>query len=126
MLENSKKLPTTSQPGVQDFVEFYSALSEQAEAITSIHISQKMSSTLDSARAACKLLPELNIQVIDSKSVCMGLGLLAIQASPAAGYGKDIDEIGAKIERLISKLNVLFIVDTLEYLHKCGRTGGGF
>ncbi|HNT24989.1 MAG TPA: DegV family protein [Anaerolineales bacterium] len=124
LLKNSEKLPTTSQPSVQDFVKFYSALSEKAEAIISIHISQKMSATLDSARAACQQLPGMAIQVIDSQSVSMGLGMIAIAAARAAAEGKELNEVVSFVERLIPKVNVIFTVDTLEYLHKGGRIGG--
>ncbi len=124
LLKNSKTLPTTSQPSVQDFVKLYSALSEKAEAIVSIHISQKMSATLDSARAACQQMPGVPIHVIDSQSVSMGLGLIAIAAARAAAAGKEADEVVSLVEALVPRVNVIFTVDTLEYLHKGGRIGG--
>ena len=124
LLKNSKKLPTTSQPSAQDFVEMYTALAEEAEAIVSIHISQKMSATLDSARGACQQLPGVAIHVIDSQSVSMGLGIIAIAAARAAAAGKEVDEVVSLVEALIPKVNVIFSVDTLEYLYKGGRIGG--
>ena len=124
LLQSSSRLPTTSQPSVQDFMKLYTALSEQVEAIVSIHISQKMSATLDSARAACQQLPGVQIHVIDSRSVSMGLGLIAIAAARAAAAGKEVDEVVSLVEALIPRVNVIFTVDTLEYLHKGGRIGG--
>ena len=124
LLQNSLKLPTTSQPTVQDFVKLYTTLSEEAEAIVSIHISQKMSATLDSARAACQQLPGVPIRVIDSRSVSMGLGLLAIAAARAATAGKEVDEVVSLVEALVPRVKVIFTVDSLEYLHKGGRIGG--
>jgi DegV family protein with EDD domain len=124
LLKNSKKLPTTSQPSVQDFTKLYSALSEEAEAIVSIHLSQKMSATLDSARGACQQLTGVAIQVIDSQSVSMGLGMIAIAAARAAAAGKEVDEVVSLVEALIPRVNVIFTVDTLEYLYKGGRIGG--
>jgi len=124
LLKNSKKLPTTSQPSIQDFVKLYSDLSEKAEAIVSIHISQKMSATLDSARGACQQLPGVAIQVIDSQSVSMGLGVIAIAAARAAAAGKEVNEVVSLVEALVPRVNVIFAVDTLEYLYKGGRIGG--
>lgn len=124
LLKNSKKLPTTSQPSVQDFVKAYTTLAEEAETIVSIHLSQKMSATLDSARGACQQLPGVAIQVIDSQSVSMGLGMIAIAAARAAAAGKEADEVVSLVETLIPKVNVIFAVDTLEYLYKGGRIGG--
>ena len=87
LLRDSERLPTTSQPTPADFVQTYSSLSEQAEAIVSIHISHKMSATLDSALSARWEPPHVPIHVIDSRSVSMGLGLIAIAAARAAAAG---------------------------------------
>ena len=124
LLRDSKKLPTTSQPTVHDFVQLYTELSHQAEAIVSIHTSRKMSATVDSAQAASKELPDLPIHVIDSRSVSMGLGLMAIAAARAAAAGKDAARIARLVKDLIPKMNVIFTVETLEYLRKGGRIGG--
>jgi DegV family protein with EDD domain len=124
LLRNSKQLPTTSQPTVVDFVRVYSSLSEQADAIVSIHVSEKMSATFDSALAARRELPQVPIHVIDSCSVSMGLGLVAIAAARAAAAGKDAAQVVRLVETLIPKVNVIFTVQTLEYLHKGGRIGG--
>ncbi len=124
LLHSSKQLPTTSQPTAEDFMRVYSALAEQAEAIVSIHLSHQMSATLDSAQAARQELPNVPIHVVDSRSVSMGLGLMAIAAARAARDGKSADEIVRLVEELIPKMNVLFTVETLEYLRKGGRIGG--
>jgi DegV family protein with EDD domain len=124
LLRDSEQLPTTSQPTVVDFVQMYTDLSHQAEAIVSIHVSPKMSATLDSALLASKELPDVPIHVIDSRTVSMGLGLMAIAAARAAAAGQDATEIVRLVEGLIPKMNIFFTVETLEYLHKGGRIGG--
>lgn len=124
LLRGSKQLPTTSQPSVMDFVQVYTALAEQAEAIVSVHISQKMSATLDSARAAAKQLPGVPIHVIDSRSVSTGLSLMVLAAARASAAGQDAAGVVRLVEGLIPKMNVLFTVETLEYLRKGGRIGG--
>lgn len=124
LLRGSRQLPTTSQPSVVDFVQVYTALSKQAEAIVSIHLSHKMSATLDSALAAAKQLPDVPIHVIDSRSTSMGLGLMAIAAARAAAAGQDAAGVVRLVEGLIPKMNVIFTVETLEYLRKGGRIGG--
>lgn len=124
LLRNSKRLPTTSQPTAADFVQTYSSLSEQAEAIVSIHISHEMSATLDSALSARRELPHVPIYVIDSRSVSIGLGLIATAAAQAAAVGQDAAMVARLVEELIPKMNLIFTVETLEYLHKGGRIGG--
>lgn len=123
-LRSAKQLPTTSQPTPADFVQTYTALSQQAEAIVSIHVSQQMSATLDSARVASRELPDIPIHVIDSRSVSMGLGLTAIAAAQAAAAGQDANQVVRLVEGIIPKMNLIFTVDTLEYLRKGGRIGG--
>jgi DegV family protein with EDD domain len=124
LLRSNKQLPTTSQPTVADFVQMYSELSHQAEAIISIHVSPKMSATLDSALAASKELPDMPIHVINSRSVSMGLGLMAIAAARAAAAEQDATEVIRLVEGLVSKMNIFFTVETLKYLHRGGRIGG--
>jgi DegV family protein with EDD domain len=124
LLRGNKQLPTTSQPTVADFVQMYTELSHQAEAIVSIHLSHKMSATLDSALVASKELPDVPIHVIDSRSTSMDLGLIAIAGARAAAAGQDAAEVVRLVEGLLPKMNIFFTVETLEYLHKGGRIGG--
>ena len=86
LLRESPHHPTTSQPTAEDFVKAYTAVWEampegEGNAIVSVHASLKLSATVNSARAAAKRLPEMDIRILDSQSITMGLGLMAI-ASP--------------------------------------------
>lgn len=117
-------LPTTSRPSVDDFVRVYRSLSQQADAIVSIHLSHEMSGTLDSALSASRQLPGLPIHVIDSRSMSMGLGLLAMAAARDGAAGEDVLAVVQHVEELIPRMNMLFTLDSLDYLHKGGRMGG--
>jgi len=64
------------------------------------------------------------IHVIDSRCTSMGLGLLTTAAARAAAEGQSAEEVARMVEGLIPCLMVVFVVDTLEYLHKGGRIGG--
>ena len=124
LLGESSQLPTTSQPTVVDFFRLYTQLWREAEAIVSIHTSKKMSATVNSAVAAARELLGVPIHVIDSRSVSMGLGLMAIAAARAAAAGQDAAQVVKLVEELVPKMNVIFTVETLEYLRKGGRIGG--
>jgi DegV family protein with EDD domain len=126
MLRRSQQLPTTAQPTAMDFVQAYTQLWEQGqvEAIVSIHPSIKMSATADAARAARRELADLPIHVIDSGTISMGLGMIAMAAAHAAQAGKGIDEVMRLLEGLMPQVRVVFTVETLEYLYKGGRIGG--
>ncbi|HNS50683.1 MAG TPA: DegV family protein [Anaerolineae bacterium] len=124
MLARSKSLPTTSQPSAGEFLEFYKGLVGEAEAVVSIHISSTLSGTVASAQAARLMFSDLPVHVVDSRSTSMGLGLIVLAAARAAAAGHSAEEVAALAERLSAQMNIIFAVQTLEYLHKGGRIGG--
>jgi len=124
-LQESSVLPTTSQPSSGEFVKVYHELSRSAESIISIHISAALSGTLESAHAAkTQMDSSVAIHIVDSRSTSMGLGFITLAAAEMAADGLDAPQIVERIQALIPRMNVLFVVDTLEYLHKGGRIGG--
>ena len=122
-LKDAKKLPTTAQPTPEDFKKAYEKLLEDHQSIISIHISRKMSGTMESAETAKKALPGKDIEVIDSEMTTMALGLLVLKAAEMVKEGKSKEEILDTIKDLKSKTTTLFIPHTLEYLQKGGRIG---
>lgn len=122
-LKTSEKLPTTTQPTPQDFVKTYKELLKDHETIISIHISKKMSGTIDSAEMAKKELPDKDIVIVDSELVHMPLGFLVLKAAQLAQEGKSKEEILKALDELKSKMGILFVPSTLEYLKKGGRIG---
>jgi DegV family protein with EDD domain len=123
-LSASKKLPTTAQPTVTDFVNIYNKLAEEADEIVTIVISHHMSATIQSAEMAREQFDKVPVHIIDSESTSLGLGMMAIAAARAAEQGQNAQAILELVENLKQKINVIFTVKTLEYLHKGGRIGG--
>lgn len=123
-LRAASELPTTSQPSTGDFVEVYSRLGEQADAIVSIHLSERLSGTIKSALVARELVNHVPVEVVDSRSASLGLGFVVLAAAKEAEQGKAVDAVVAAARRLIPRISVIFVVDTLKYLHMGGRIGG--
>jgi len=123
-LMEASTLPTTSQPSVGDFLQVYGEADREAVPILSIHISSKLSATVSTALTAKSELPQSQIEIVDSLSTSMGLGMVVLAAARAADEGQPLSQIRASCEKLIRSMNVFFMVDTLEYLHKGGRIGG--
>ncbi len=123
-LVEASTLPTTSQPSVGDFLQAYGEAAREAVPILSIHISSKLSATVSTALTAKSELPQAQIEVVDSLSTSMGLGMVVLAAARAAAEEQPLSQIRASSEKLIKSMNVFFVVDTLEYLHKGGRIGG--
>lgn len=124
LLRASKKLPTTAQPTAQDFVDLATKLAEDVDEIIIVVVSHHMSATLQSALMAQQQFSTIPIHVIDSESVSLGLGMMAIAAARAAVIGQDAQQVVQLLERIKQNINIIFTVDTLEYLHKGGRIGG--
>jgi DegV family protein with EDD domain len=124
-LKTSKTLPTSSQPSPGEFITLYQSLAKESDIILNILVSSKISGTIASAEAAQKELPDLKIHIVDSQSSSMGLVFVLMAASSAIAQGKSIEEIIRVAEEMRAKLHFLFMVDTLEYLHRGGRITGG-
>jgi DegV family protein with EDD domain len=115
--------PTTSQPSPGRFAETYSALLANHDAVVSIHISEKLSGTVASARQAADMTDPKRIHVIDSEVVSMSLGLVTLAASAMAGRGDEPKAIEAKVLAMRPLIQTYFSVATLEFLRKGGRIG---
>jgi DegV family protein with EDD domain len=116
--------PVTIQPKPQDFAEVYQKLSEEADGIVSIHISSKLSGTLNSALQAKKMIESrCPIEVVDSQAVSMILGLITIAPAEAAKAGKGLQQVLDVVKEAIHNTYALVLLDTLKYLLLGGRIG---
>lgn len=123
-LVKSDTLPTTSQPSVGMFVETYKKLIDQGYDILAIVISEKLSGTYQSAYQAAEEFPKNRITVLDSKQGSMPLALAVLMTAQAAQRGATLLECTNLAKDICERVRTLFVVDTLEYLHKGGRIGG--
>jgi len=122
-LAQSDILPRTSQPSPADFADVYRELGADGSPIVSVHISTKLSGTIQSANLGREIIKEGDVRVIDSRVASMGLGMMAVQAARRAAAGWGPDEIVAELEDIRARSLAGFTVATLEYLEKNGRIG---
>ncbi|MSQ41071.1 MAG: DegV family protein, partial [Dehalococcoidia bacterium] len=123
-LVTANPLPTTSQPAVGAFVECYQALADTGEPVVSIHVASKLSGTYNSAfQAREQVGTSMFIEVVDSQTASMGLGLIVLAAAEAAAAGASLEEVLHATREAVARTRVLFMVDTLEYLQRGGRIG---
>lgn len=115
--------PSTIQPSPQDFSTVYKKLAKEADGIVSIHISNKLSGTWNSAMQAKGSINEFPIEVIDSKVLSSGLGLIVISAAKLAMGGTKFSEIVKYINSAITRVHLEGLLDTLKYLALGGRIG---
>lgn len=122
-LPKADPLPTTSQATPADFLELFRRYTEAGDEIITMVISSKLSGTYVSAMQARDELPGRPIEVIDSLSTSVGLGLMVQEALAMAEAGATRDEIVARLNAMREQIHILFVVDTLEYLQRGGRIG---
>lgn len=114
----------SSQPSVGDFFNFFSELSKKAEAIISIVLTGELSGTYNSAVGAAKMVTDIPIQVIDSRTLSMAQGFIVLAAARAIEAGKSLAEVVEKAKAMVPKVNLLAALETLEYAHRSGRVPG--
>ncbi len=123
-LKTAKVMPSTSQPPPAAFEQVYKTLLDQDYHVISIHISAKLSGTLDSAYQARDQFGSDRITILDSKATSMALGFPVLMVLRAIQDGASVAEAVALAEKAIENTGVLFVVSTLEFLHRGGRIGG--
>lgn len=121
----SKTLPETAAPSPGAFEEcFRAAATGQASGVVCVTLSSDLSATYQSAQLAADAVKDtIPVRVIDSRSVTIAQGLLAIAGAEAAAAGKSLDEVAGVIEGKIPRMRVFAALDTLENLKKGGRIG---
>lgn len=116
-------LPTTSVPPIDAFAVAYRRLSAETDEVIAIVVSTTLSGMYNIAKRAIEDAPGLNVHVVDSEQVSLGLGWLVIAAAEAAAKGASVPEILALVEDMKPRLRVYAALDTMEFLRRSGRVG---
>lgn len=124
LVDENKKIPTTSQPTPYQFAEFYKKVAHPGDQVLSIHPSSKLSGTLDSAASAAReLAGQIEITTFDSLSGSAAIGMLCREARVLEQAGKTLAEILPLLEKMRAKIGVVLTLDNLEYARMSGRIG---
>lgn len=123
-LRTSPSLPKTAAPPPALYNPIYENYAADGNTVIVLAPSAEVSGTFRSAEVAAADFPGKDIRVVDTRTIGSGLGSIVFQAVEWAKAGLDADTIVARVGDLSRRQKVLFIVDTLEYLHKGGRIGG--
>ncbi|WP_049573554.1 DegV family protein [Nonomuraea sp. SBT364] len=114
---------TTSRPAPSRFAACYAALAEGgASAVVSVHLSAALSGTVESARSAARDAP-VPVEVVDSRSIGLGLGFPVLAAALAATSGGSAETVAAAARECAARTRTFFYVDTLDHIRRGGRIG---
>ena len=123
-LPGLSSLPTTSQPTIGDFQSVYQQLLDDGHQVVSVHVSSKLSGTVNSAmQAKAALGDNAPIEIVDSQLASIPQGLAVINAAQWAREMSDYQEVARRTRESLSQIHAYVLVDTLEYLQKGGRIG---
>lgn len=122
-LREEKGTPKTSQPSAGEFEAAYRELLEDADEIISVHLSGKLSGTLNSAQLAAKNVAANRIMVVDSRTTSYALGMIVNRVASAASEGRSLRECHELALDLVQRAKLFAAVDTLEFLRRGGRIG---
>lgn len=123
-LVKEEMMPTTSQPSIGSFVDVYKKIKKSSDQILSIHVSSKLSGTLNSAtQAASEEELGESIEFLDSYQASIGLGFAVIAAAKAAKEGASLEGAVAAAKSVLDRTRIFILFHTLKYLEKGGRMG---
>ncbi len=126
-LSKLDKLPTSSQPSIEDFLTLFRDKITQGDEIVGIFLSSDMSGTFSTAQLAKTMIleeyPEAVIELVDSRTNCMEMGFVAEAAAKAAKSGKSMIEVLGAAKETMNCSRFIFAPYTLEFLKKGGRIG---
>ncbi|MEC9270529.1 MAG: DegV family protein [Actinomycetota bacterium] len=119
------ELPSTAAPAPGAFVEvFRRAATTGANGVVAIVLSGELSATIEAAQQAAREVDgEIDVRVVDSRTVTLGLGAIVMAAAQAAKAGASLDEVSDVASDGASRTQVHAALDTLENLRKGGRIG---
>lgn len=125
-LKTAKVMPSTSQVTPAILKQSFEEHLAKGNQILGIFISSKLSGTIQSAIQALDMIPGSTdrVRIVDSNTTAMAMGFQVLSAARAAEAGASLDECRQVAEEARKHTGVLFIVDTLEFLHRGGRIGG--
>ena len=118
------KIPTTAQPSGGIFAELYRKLSKNEKNIFSIHISSGLSGTINAARDGGEIVKaEANVSYWDTLTLSGGERFQVLAAALANKAGWAMNTIQERLTKIRVKTEVIYTLDTLEYLARGGRIG---
>lgn len=126
---NSSTLPETAAPAPGQFEKTYRELADDgATSVVVVSLSSKLSATMQSAQLAARTIAadsniELDVRVVDSRTITMGLGTIALACARAANDGATADAVEDLVNNLVERTRVFAALDTLDNLKKGGRIG---
>ena len=125
-MEEAKEFAVSSQPTPEEFYDVFDKIAKNGDDIVGIFISSEMCGTYYTANLVKNMILEkydINIEIIDSRTNCMQMGFIVLEAAKHAKFGKSMNEILDIANNTIKNSRFVFSPSVLDYLKKGGRIG---
>lgn len=119
-IKNDKTIPKTSQPSVGLFAELYEKLKQNYDSAVAIHVSNKLSGTIESSRGG-KEIADFNVEVIDSLSISSAITILIEKGMELEEKGLEQQEIASILRQAVQETENYILIGNLNQLYKGGR-----
>lgn len=119
--DKTRQTAQTSAPSTGEYLDFFKENSKDGNSLLHFCMSSDLSAAFSNATRAKEMLPDSEIRIIDTKSLSGGIALLALKAKSDIEQGFAIDTVEKNVLNNISKLQVSFVINSVEFLHAGGR-----
>lgn len=120
--DRTGKVPQSGAPSIEEYKNLFARALEKHDACLHVSMSGSLSSGYQNAVAASKEFPEGKVEVLDSRTISLGIGIIAIKAKEAIKKGvKTLSEAYDKAKGFVNKVKASLLIDRLEYMYRGGR-----
>ena len=120
--DRTGKVPQSGAPSIEEYKNLFARALEKHDACLHVSMSGSLSSGYQNAVAASKEFPEGKVEVLDSRTISLGIGIIAIKAKEAIKKGvKTLSEAYDKAKSFVNKVKASLLIDRLEYMYRGGR-----
>ncbi|WP_068792663.1 DegV family protein [Brevibacillus laterosporus] len=122
-IEKTQEVPKTSQPSLGNFVELYETLKKKYDCAIAVHVSSKLSGTLNASQSAA-MLAEFPVEVVDSKTMSYPITHMILQGMKMAKTGASPEKIASSLRLIAEKTESYILLGSLDQFYRGGRMNG--
>ena len=120
--DRTGKVPQSGAPSIEEYKNLFARALEKHDACLHVSMSGSLSSGYQNAVAASREFPEGKVEVLDSRTISLGIGIIALKAKEAIKRGvKTLSEAYEKAKGFVNKVKASLLIDRLEYMYRGGR-----
>lgn len=119
-----EEIPTTSVPSLQEIKDMLEKIQQEGFThLLAVHISSRLSGTSQAVQLIARDFDNFKVKVVDTKTLSMGTGWMVLDAAHNIANGVSFDKVVENLQKLQPRVQIYYIVETLEYLRRGGRIG---